>query len=103
MAVRIDQLCQGLGANALRRRNQRERERRMAGETRIDQDMAVAALEQDVVRRQPVADEDVELRRQEGFCIRRHRSFSRNSPTIATRSASSGAARSMRTRSCPAK
>ena len=32
---------------------------------RVDQHVAVAALEQDVVRRQPVADEDVNLRRQQ--------------------------------------
>ena len=49
-------------ADALRRCQECERQRRMAYIPRVDQHVAVAALEQNIVRRQPVANEDVELR-----------------------------------------
>src|SRR5437667_1515299 len=47
----------------------------MARITRVDQHVPVAALEQDVVRRQPVADENMQLRRQRGGWTGRSKSI----------------------------
>ena len=62
VAMRVNEPGKRRIADALRRCQECERERRMAYIPRVDQHVAVAALEQNIVRRQPVANEDVELR-----------------------------------------
>ena len=63
VAVRIDQPRERRRAQSLRRREQLERQRRVPHVTRVDQHVTLATLEQDVVRRQPVAHEDADLGR----------------------------------------
>ena len=64
VAVRVDQSRQRLVADPRGRREQRQRQRRVAHVAGVDQHVSITALEQHVVRRKPVADEDVHLRRQ---------------------------------------
>ena len=64
MAMGVDDVRERLVAEPARRREQRKRQRRVADVSRVDQHVAVVAFQQHVVRRQPVANEDVKLRRQ---------------------------------------
>ena len=64
VAMGVDEQRQRIIAESARARQQREGQRRVATIARVDQHVPVATLQKDVVRRQPVADEDVQLRRQ---------------------------------------
>src|SRR5437868_12056725 len=94
--MRIDDFRQHRAVQALTRSEQRERERDVLHVSGIDYNGVGAAFQKNVVRRHPVANEDVHLRRD-------HLSFAKNSRTSDTRSSSVGATCSMRMRSGPAK
>ena len=63
VTVRVDDPGEGLVAQSARRLEECQRQRRVADVSGVDQHVAVAAAQDDVVRREPVADEDMELRR----------------------------------------
>ena len=66
MAMRVDEPRERFVADAALGREQRQREPLVPDVAGVDQHMPVAAFQHDVVRGQPVADEDVQLRREEG-------------------------------------
>ena len=62
VAVGVDEFCQRRTVEPLRRREQRQRHWHVPDVPGVDQDISTSSLEQYVVRRQPVADEDMQLR-----------------------------------------
>ena len=64
--MRVDQSRERRVAETLPGRQQRESQGCVARVAGVDQDVAVAALEQHLVRREPVANEDMDLRREMG-------------------------------------
>lgn len=60
----VDQLNQRLAPERVPRSQQLEGQRFMFDVTRIDDDVAIAALQHDIVGRQPVAYQHMQLRRQ---------------------------------------
>ena len=61
VAVRVDDFRQRVVTQPARRTQQRQSQRRVAHVAGVDQYMTIWTPEHDVVRREPVADEDVNL------------------------------------------